>query len=194
MQDTPERERPNLDAEVAGLKMPGDKFIKIYDVFRKYVEHEDNLINHRTNWFVIIQSVLIATFGYSLQMYYQVMEKFFGNPNHKNYEYFFNNINSRYFLSLVFFCIIGVVTSIFALLSINAARLSLISIKEKWDLKHATKSDADELPIIVGGGNKNSHKFGFSLAIYLPISAIILWILLFLFVLFGFKFNFTPLP
>jgi hypothetical protein len=44
-----------------------DEIHKVYQIHRAYIEHEDNLTNHRTTWLITIQSVVLATFEFCFQ-------------------------------------------------------------------------------------------------------------------------------
>ena len=50
---------------------------EVYKIHRDYLEHEDELVHHRTTALITIQSFLIATFGFTYQKKYEIAEKLF---------------------------------------------------------------------------------------------------------------------
>src|SRR3954452_6090771 len=44
-----------------------DSGLKVYDLFRRYIEHENHLVNQRLTWLLTIHGFLYATCGLVLQ-------------------------------------------------------------------------------------------------------------------------------
>jgi hypothetical protein len=49
--------------------------IKLYEVFREYIKHEDSLINNRVTWLSQIHGFLYATYGFTLQKKLEIMQQ-----------------------------------------------------------------------------------------------------------------------
>jgi hypothetical protein len=54
---------------------------ELYVLYRDYIKHEDNLINARISWMISIQSFLIATFGFSYQKKFEIINSFINKIN-----------------------------------------------------------------------------------------------------------------
>jgi hypothetical protein len=52
-----------------------EKISELYKILRSYIEHEDYLINFRSNWMYLIQSFLVASYGFTIQKKLEVMSK-----------------------------------------------------------------------------------------------------------------------
>lgn len=52
-----------------------DDGIKIYELFRDYIKHEDDLINQRLTWLLTIHGFLYATCGFTLQKRIEIAQK-----------------------------------------------------------------------------------------------------------------------
>jgi hypothetical protein len=49
--------------------------LRVYEAFRNYARHEDNLINNRVMWLLSIHGFLYATYGLTLQKKLEIIEK-----------------------------------------------------------------------------------------------------------------------
>lgn len=52
-----------------------DIHLKLYEIYRTYVVHEDNLTNNRMTWLLSIHGFLYATYGIALHMKFEVFQK-----------------------------------------------------------------------------------------------------------------------
>lgn len=155
-----------------------DEFVKIYRVFRDYSEHENHLINHRTGWLITVQSVLLATFGFSIQKYFEVIEKIRERADAAALNAAMHDINIEYLSFLVLLTLIGLLTSIGAYFAIDAARKAQHSIHDLLDQQHKNDPFASKLPYICGGGDPLADERGARLAVYFPYFFGGLWILI----------------
>ena len=52
-----------------GAQYPGAEHVHtLYKQYREYIVHEDNLINHRSTWIYMIQSFLVASYGFAIKL------------------------------------------------------------------------------------------------------------------------------
>jgi hypothetical protein len=49
--------------------------LKVYETFRKYVKHEDNLVNQRMSWMLMIHGFLYAAYALTVQKKLEIGEK-----------------------------------------------------------------------------------------------------------------------
>jgi hypothetical protein len=66
--EAPARAKPQFD----GYPIRVDKespvsFKDIFDLYRHYLIHQYDLLNHRTNWFIGINAFLLTTYGFTIQ-------------------------------------------------------------------------------------------------------------------------------
>jgi hypothetical protein len=62
----------------ASLPGPESQFearIKLYEGFREYIKHEDDLIGNRVTWLAQIHGFLYATYGFTLQKKLEIMQQ-----------------------------------------------------------------------------------------------------------------------
>src|SRR5271170_1594006 len=58
-----------------------EESVKMYELYREYVRHEDGLVNYRMTWLLTIHGFLYATYGFTMQTNLQVSEKYFSDTN-----------------------------------------------------------------------------------------------------------------
>ncbi len=97
-------------------KIKTDGTIDVYNLLRKYMEHEDSLVHQRTSWFLTLNSFLFASVALVLSA---DAEKFA-----------FSRAELTAFL--VILAVIGTVSSVVAFLGISAAYASTKAIKDTW--------------------------------------------------------------
>jgi len=156
--------------------------LAMFSTYRLYEEHENNLLNHRTTWLVTINSVIIATFGFSCQKLLEVIERIaeFDNgeahTKHRIKEYLEGSLDD-YRKFLVALAIIGLIVSLWSTLSISAAVRAQVVLRRKWK-RFSSRPDAVWLPDLSGGGSKYASRLGGWMALGLPIFLSILWIII----------------
>ncbi|MFG1402009.1 hypothetical protein [Xanthobacter sediminis] len=151
-------------------------FLEVWKAFRSYEEHENALINHRISWFVTMQSVLIATFGFSIQKYFEVMAKIAETSDPKHILTVISNINSRYQTYLFVLCVIGFVVAYWANTGVKTAITAQTEMRNMFSLKHLKSLEESGLPDISGGGDRWAKEQGATFARWLPLAAEGLWI------------------
>lgn len=119
----------------------------VYEIFRSYVRHEDNLINNRMTWMLSIHGFLYASYGLTIQKKMEVYEKIQTgyltrgdtSPNaFENYlrtgDLWFAILQGDVFIVLI--SLVGIVISFYAFISIRAAKLSIKSIEEIFHMNY----------------------------------------------------------
>lgn len=170
---------------------PLQEFLKVYAAFRGYEEHENELLNHRTGWLVTIQSVLIGTFGFSYQKYFEVMERVdarIGVGSTKEIGKELLTVKENYQFYLVGLSIVGLLIAILSYFSIITAIRAQDKVREKYIEHYGKDAIAHGLPSIAGGGDKFATVFGARFARWLPGLLMALWTFVLLYSLL----KFTP--
>jgi hypothetical protein len=177
---------------------------KVFEVHRNYMEHEDQLIFHRTTLIATIQGFLLATFGISLQKFYEKLEitvvcNF--SPVQKEHplqtfqdlwlkvlqpERFQDIIILEFNFYLMIIIITGIAISLIGIASIGAAKNSIVMLQEHWELYYYQGKSSAEinaefriLPGITGGGAVKNRSRGISFVTWVPWFFGWLWALIF---------------
>jgi len=134
-----------------------DVNIKIYEVFRDYIKHEDNLINNRLTWILTIHGFLYATYGLTMQKKMEIAQKIASDlttpaapRSYNDYSQIAGLCHTLWLSDRFLICIsiIGLVISICGSTSIIAAvfasgRITTI-FQDLYPLK-TSKQDAEEV-------------------------------------------------
>ena len=147
---------------------------EIYKIHRDYLEHEDDLVHHRTTALVTIQSFLIATFGFTYQKKYEIAEKLFSR-DHALTPASLGTITDEYNGFLLILAIVGAATSFIAWRSILAATNAIKELEANW-LRVNSQSPPPHLPGLTGGGSRQSSNEGIALATWSPLFLLLLWL------------------
>ncbi|MGD9784084.1 MAG: hypothetical protein AB7U49_05285 [Hyphomicrobiaceae bacterium] len=170
---------------------PNRELIEIYKIYRSYEEHENDLLNHRTGWLVTVQSVLLATFGFSFQKHLEILQKVLAVPPSAE-KADMQNALFQFKIFLAALAIIGVVTCWGSYRSIKAARDAQIALRDKYNVEHKAKVDVTlKLPPIAGGGSKSAEDAGSNFAYFLPGFFAILWVIVLFGILLGVRVQFS---
>ena len=153
----------------------------VYAIYRKYIEHEDSLVNHRTTWLITVQSFLLATFGFSYQKRFEVAERLLARGKALKD---LGPISVEYGIFLVALALVGLITSMAAFLSIHAAVRALRSLRNNWHRISRERNSTGYLPGITGGGDSGADRRGISLSMWAPIFFCVLWLIVLVFLLF----------
>jgi hypothetical protein len=138
----------------------------LYKTYRAYIEHEDELINHRSTWHLLIQGFLFATFAGLGQW----------QPGTDHYLY------DHRFLIVGIVALMGLSIAVCAYFSIDAADKSLNELQGKWSIaKKAACVPAslnDAFPPLAGGGSSQALKLGKLPALAVPVIVAMAWAIL----------------
>jgi hypothetical protein len=115
--------------------------IPIYELFRDYVKHEDELINNRLSWLLTIHGFLYATYGFTIQKKLEVAQHMADVLQGKSSEYVncyvsLGNLGitiAQVEFFLIFLVLIGFFISVVGLLSIRAATLASHNLNNIFD-------------------------------------------------------------
>jgi hypothetical protein len=110
---------------------------EIFQLLRDQIEHEDSVIDHRTNWLLVLQGFLVVAYVTGL-----------ANAS--------LTLSQRTTLVAVL-CVSGITLSFFALLSLGAANLHLAALVRLWE--HPKDDESGEIkglradfPPVIGKG------------------------------------------
>ena len=175
---------------MSALKVPKETLDALTSVYHEYVikiRHEDSLIDHRTSWFITIQSFMVASFSVLYYSYIQLTVGFLTKSWFSSLTIRVsdeNLINSWIRFFLIIFCLSGITLSIIAFSLIGSAALSIFQTEERWSIirpildKVLLNSDIDfdlflvlpELPT-----NIFRRTFGILLSVFIPTVFLFLW-------------------
>ena len=159
---------------VTSQQLKNSDFKDMFDLFRRQMEHEDTLVNHRINFSTVVQGALITAFIFVGQAFPVTGE----NEVAK--------IAATLASLRTLFCIVGIALVIYALIGILAAirawqRLSAKAIQVLTQWERWTKSNGQLLPIPdlpYGGGSKMVHFFGTWFGPFAFVMFGVIWVIL----------------
>ncbi len=135
----------------------------VYEIYRSYLMHEDDLVHQRTTWSMAIQGFTVAAVGWVFPPMMQALK-----------EMDFDRGNECKDL-IQFFCVLGMGVSFISALGIFAAQTAIRRLEGNWKKHGAHQSD---FPRLTGGGSRLALWMGHSLPLALPIFLMVLWFLL----------------
>jgi hypothetical protein len=138
----------------------------LYKIYRAYIEHEDELINHRSTWHLLIQGFLFATFA--------ALGQWQPGPDHYLYDH--------RFLIVGIVALMGLSIAVCAFFSVDAADKALNDLQGGWSIaKKAAYFPASlegAFPPLAGGGSPQALKWGKLPALAVPVIVAIAWVIL----------------
>ncbi len=181
-----------LDCEFAVIQPDQTTFdpLKLYDLFRGYLEHEDNLINSRLTWSLTVHGFLFASYGILLG---KIADEFSGLVTPGAHPHLGEHIIAALFALQALVAILGVLvgfSSWRAIIASHNAIQHLVTIAHSQGRpleivpKRATVPPGSILlPRIIGGGakilppgeRKQDHTVG-ARSYYLWLPALIMWL------------------
>ena len=138
-----------------------ERLTTLYNIYRDYMKHEDDLLNQRTTWLLVIQGFLFATLGVLGEWVLQPGQDRLGIE--------------RQFLVYVL-VVVGVVVASVAFLGITAASDAIDELRRKWELIRVHYQGWENLPEIAGGGDPTAHQRGKWPPRLIPAAIFIAWI------------------
>jgi len=184
-------EQAQAVAEFAAVAQSGLTEWQHYEIFRDYVKHEDDLINHRLNWNFTIQGFLFAAYTLSMQ---KIAELKIAVLAHSHPQMALSLFNSSTLglrelrIAMLMVALVGLFVSFGVYLSVSAARMAIDEVTEKWNSLYSDYQPNPErgkphchglyLPGIIGGGRLMAHKLGFYAPRWLSLGFIAAWSLL----------------
>jgi hypothetical protein len=140
--------------------------VEHYQIFRDYLRHEDDLINHRSTWHHTIQGLLFTALGVTLSKL---------DPTATRQA---AAVQKALILILP---ILGMSISLAAFVSIRAATKALDRLRSQWEeelMKIYGKDSWPTLPSLTAAGNKWAIKYGKMPAYLIPCVIGLAWLLL----------------
>jgi hypothetical protein len=125
-----------------------DQLIRHYEIYRDYMKHEDDLLNHRATWHLVMQGLLFTAIGVLLQWKYE------GHV-----------IDELHLLreSLIFIIpVLGILIASLAYGGAWAAHTAIETLSSDWERveKSYTTPPLPLLPGVAGAGNDHAKKWG----------------------------------
>ena len=157
-----------MDAE-SHVALGHQNRVKVYELFRSHVVHEDDLIDQRTTWAVTIQGFAIAALGFSVGS---------------------SGTNPKHQLTALIITIatIGIGVALISYVSVRAAQLAIRGICEEWEWRkrdrHLDLRD-EALPPFIGGGKAHATVLGHAMPLTLQTFFIAFWIVVIFYALFA---------
>lgn len=140
-----------------------------FPIFIEYIRHENDLLNHRTTWFVAVQAALAAGIGF---LFYN---KAIDVASTMAGCFIKFNWSAAHILSMwSLICLIGIATSSAARRSVDAALYAQDTLDLLWR-HHANPQIAAMLPDMMGGKGSYASESGGSFAMDLPTMSLDLW-------------------
>ena len=136
-----------------------------YAIYRDYLKHEDNLINHRTTWHSTWQVLLFGALGIVIQ----------GKPDENNTKVIFQFL--RFVLPAM-----GILTSVVGGISVWSAVAAINHLKEEWKkTSHIYYEKAIPIvPGLTGGGRKLADQLGHVASLSVPVVIFLAWVTVFI--------------
>jgi hypothetical protein len=180
-----------LDCEFAVIEPDPTAFdpLKLYDIFRRYLEHEDNLINSRLTWSLTIHGFLFASYGILLG---KIADEFSALPKPEAHALLGEHIIAALFALQALVAILGVLvgfSSRRAIIASHNAIQHLVTIAHSQGRPLEITARGATVPLgsillprIVGGGarilppgeRRHDHTVG-ARSYYLLLPALIMW-------------------
>jgi len=140
--------------------------IALYNVYRDYVKHEDELINRRLSWNLTLQGFLFAAYGVT----FQLLNSQSGDADLKRHLHYLPAV----------FPIVGGLVATLSLLSIVAAQDSINGLRVEWrnPSAHIEPDIMEMLPELTGAGQLFANRWGKLPQSGIPIVIITAWCIL----------------
>jgi hypothetical protein len=156
-----------------GMILKNNQDLPIYKhfaIFRKYIEHEDQLVYERLFWNVTIQGFLFAAYGFAIETYV-------------GKELTTERLWLLYWF-IILLPVLGSLSSVLSFFGVRAASDAISNLEKDWvcierDWAKAHRlENSTKLPGITGGGDPKNIKPGFSGPRWIPICFIVVWLIL----------------
>ena len=143
---------------------------RLYEIYRSYIVHENDLINNRVGWFIQLHSFLIATYGIVVT---SIIGSFFVDHEPRIQSFYPQLIGC---LLLLMIEVVGAFSSHAARQSIDAANTAIMELQRRWETYCTGHPHMPLLfPGLTGGGSKDSTAAGLRLHRSLPHALFMLW-------------------
>ncbi len=139
-----------------------DPLKDLYGIYRDYMKHEDDLINQRSTWHLLIQGFLFATFGVMGEWQLEAAGGY---------------LHSERPLLVLILSGCGLLIALAALSSIIAANTAIQHLCSQWsNIKSRVSTDlSDAFPGLAGAGSDQAKRWGKLPAHLIPIFVAAAW-------------------
>ncbi len=141
------------------------ELLSLYNVYRDYMKHEDDLINQRASWHLLLQGFLFATFGVMGEWQ---TEGGTGFLHPRRYWILYGLIATGFFISLL------------SAASILAANAAINKLHKDWEKLRGNLDIPQRLwtllPGLAGAGSESAKLWGKLPAIGIPMIIAVAWL------------------
>jgi hypothetical protein len=135
--------------------MTEDQLTARYLVYIDYIRHENELLNHRTTWFLAIETVIIAGAGYLLLSYFEsIASHLYRQPDSP-----FPHV-LEFMLAWGTLCCFGMIAARSAARSIKAALDAQDTLTDHWNALTSGEALVSKLPDLMGGKSQSAREDG----------------------------------
>jgi len=165
---------------------------QLFELYRRYVIHQYELFNHRTNWYVALNAFLFGTYGFTLQKRLEVLAR---PPAQSTPD--INAILAPVNMFLFALAMLGVLLSVLAWNLLKAASKPVKALFNEFEATMKANREAlrmpsiqgagetivvvDVLPHIVGGFSEKYMDRGRTLTTYIPVLVGFIWMIILIF-------------
>ena len=176
---------PHADAVDAGgaasAAQAHARILRLFDVYRDYLKHEDGLINFRVTWFLATQAAIFAAYGFLAQDMIRFGSFKYGESVLPLWQMPQSFRPTPWLAVVLLLCLLGGLSSVTSFFSITAASRAMNALTWRWKnvvLKGLLTpgQDYEWLPHLKGGGNRFASVFGWLSARFLPIVSFLVWL------------------
>lgn len=132
-----------------------DADLQIYDVYRKYIQHQDELVNKRLDRLFAVHAALVAIAGLSITK---------DGP--------FGRFQGP---TLIVFSVFGISFCFAQRTAIKAGLDATRKLNDKWNKCISPKIDTNLFPGLVGGGNEENAQIGRAMTLRAPWLLALIW-------------------
>ncbi len=158
--------------------IPQSDAIALFNVYRDYIKHENNLMNVRMTWFLTTQAFLFSS--YALLNQKRISAGAFELV--RSWQEFIGDFTELKFkfstMILILICFFGYFIARRSYLSLRAASRAIVKVRDKWNAEMPDDEAFPRLPAISGGGDETAMNEGWALAASLPRAAMTIWVLI----------------
>jgi hypothetical protein len=154
-------------------RTPSQEQSAVYQAYRSYVQHEDDLIATRTNWFIGLQSFLFAGFSLGLQKKYEIAAQIGPDAAAGAAA---QNAAAQLDLALIALAVFGLASAIAAVLGVFAATIAINRLRGQYrEASAAAPENYDMFPDLIGAGSNFAGFLGVFYTYLPPVISGLLW-------------------
>ena len=151
------------------------RIVELFEIYRDYMKHEDNLINFRVTWFMALQAAMFAAYGFLAQDVFRSGAFKYGDglfPLMHGLQPF---RPSPWLAVVVLLCVFGMMSSVISLFSVRAASRAMKALSRRWRDTVLQGREYEPLPDVMGAGDRRAVVLGWLFAHALPVASLMVW-------------------